>query len=154
MMDTTVATCPACGAEWRDGRSCQDDFYQMLFWEAEQPALGIVHHLMVLGYHLQHPHLYSPEGLAGSKQILINFVAKGVTPADQRVIMRDTVNSKNRKTPITARPGSTGSYDFPVKWTMTAADVVTRGMDNYIESTRAWAQSIYDALKASGNLTD
>lgn len=154
MMDTLVATCPACGAQWHAGTSCQDDFYQMLFWEAENPALGVVHHLMLLGYHLQHPHLYSPEGLTGAKQILINFVAKGISPAEQRVIMRDSVNSKNRQTTITARTGSSGSYDLPVKWTLTAADVVARGSENYVESTRDWARSIYEALKASGNLAE
>jgi hypothetical protein len=31
--------------------TCQDNFYQMLYWEAENPALGIVHHLMVLSSH-------------------------------------------------------------------------------------------------------
>lgn len=154
MITVEVTTCPACGAEWRDGKTCQDDFYQMLFWEAENPALGEVHHLMVLGYHLQHPHLYSPEGLSGAKQILINFVAKGLSPAEQRSVMRDSVNSKNRKTTITARPGSTGSYDLPVKWTMTAADVVARGSSQYIESTREWARSIYEALNESGNLAE
>jgi hypothetical protein len=154
MIQTAVTTCPACGAEWRDGKTCQDDFYQMLFWEAENPALGIVHHLMVLGYHLQHPHLYSSEGLAGAKQILINFVAKGIQPAEQRTIMRESVNSNSRKTTITARPGNSGSYDEPVRWTMTAADVVVRGAENYVESTREWARSIYESLRASGNLAE
>jgi hypothetical protein len=153
MIDISVSTCPACGAEWRDGRSCQDDFYQMLFWEAENPPLGIVHHLMVLGYHLQHPHLYSPEGLTHAKDfLLVEFVEKGTSTVDVRQQSRDRVNSKNRQWKITARPGFSGSYQYPVKWTMTGADVVARGSENYIESTREWAHSIYDALKASGNL--
>jgi hypothetical protein len=35
---------------------------------------------------------------------------------------------------------------------MTAADVIAGGVENYRDTVRAWAKSIYDALKASGNL--
>ena len=49
--------CPECGAVLHDGETCEAYFHQMLFWEAENPANGEVHHLAVLCYHLQHPHL-------------------------------------------------------------------------------------------------
>ena len=76
--------CPECGAEWRADQTCQDDFHQMLFWEAENPALGEVHHLMVLCYYLQHPSLYSPEGLEYARGLLIAFVEHGAAPQDIR----------------------------------------------------------------------
>ena len=62
MVSSTL--CSECGETLADGRTCADDFHQLLFWENERPELGEVHHLLVLCYHLQHPSLYSAEGLA------------------------------------------------------------------------------------------
>lgn len=146
------STCPECGAVWTDSRTCTDDFHQMLFWEAEFPEYGVVHHLMVLSYHLQHPSLYSVEGLAGAKDLLHQFVAEDKPPQEVRQQIRSSVASDNRQYKITARPDSQGAYTFPVQWTMTAADVVAGGSDHYCDNTRAWARAIYDDLKASNNL--
>jgi len=59
----TTAACPQCGVPWTDGRTCRDDFDQMLYWENEVPENGAVHHLMVFCFHIQHPEKSSPEGL-------------------------------------------------------------------------------------------
>lgn len=72
------SACPECGAAWVGQKMCQDDFHQMLFWEAENPAYGEVHHLMVLCYHLQHPSLYSPEGLTEARKLLAEFVEREI----------------------------------------------------------------------------
>lgn len=57
------AICAACGALHFADATCQDDFYQMLYWESELMAESVdlmeTHFLMVACYHLQHPHLYS-----------------------------------------------------------------------------------------------
>ncbi|NLX56183.1 MAG: hypothetical protein GXY58_13825, partial [Planctomycetaceae bacterium] len=71
----TLQSCPECGAAWHDGRTCQDDFHRMLFWEAESPEYGVVHHFLVLCYHMQHPSLYSPETLDMGKRMLADFLA-------------------------------------------------------------------------------
>jgi hypothetical protein len=34
---------------------------------------------------------------------------------------------------------------------MTAADVTTGGVLNYCDNVEAWARSVYEALKVSGN---
>lgn len=140
--------CPDCGAAWVDGLTCTDHFHQMLFWEAETPPLGEVHHLMVLCYHLQHPALYSPAGLEFSRGLLEDFVVRGVTPAEVRQRDRDTVDSGKRNFKITGRLGAQGSYPQPVPWTMRAADVVAGGAAHYIDNVRAWAQSVHEALTA------
>jgi hypothetical protein len=142
--------CPACGAAWVDGVTCTDHFHQMLFWEVQYPPLGEVHHLMVLCYHLQHPALYSPEGLRFSRGLLADFVARGLTPAQVRQRSRDTVDSGRRTFKITGRPGAQGAYPQPPAWTMTAADVVADGAEGYIDNVRAWAQSVYAALRGIG----
>src|SRR5215216_2170176 len=124
--------CPECGAVWQDGRTCEDDFHQMLFWEAEFPAYWEVHHYMVLCYHMQHPSLYSPETLEGSKQMLADFL-NGTSKEQMRKSMRDKVDSVKRKFKIKGTPDSHGAYRHPVQWTMTTADVVKAGAENYME---------------------
>src|SRR5262245_38185795 len=93
----TIQICSECGSAWRDRQTCQDHFHQMLYWEFEYPDLGVVHHLMVLCYHLQHPSLYSPEGLRYSMQLLVDFVERGVSPQESRQRSRVIVDSANRK---------------------------------------------------------
>ena len=151
-METTVQTCPECGAEWHDGQTCQDAFYQMLAWEFEYPGNGAVHHLMVLCYHLQHPHLYSPEGLHLATQLLADFLEHRLTPEQVRSERREYVNSNKRTWKIKGTPSSYGVYKHPVFWTLTGMNVIANGPDNYCESVRTWAQSVYESLKASDSL--
>ena len=145
-MDTQPA-CPACGAVLLAGKNCQDHFHQMLIWEWEFPPLGEVHHLMVLCFHLQHPHLYSPEGLVYAQQLLDQFVEQGAMPAQVRHRSGSQVNSGKRSWKITGTSKTFGKYDHPIIWPMTAVDVVAGGPENYCQSVRVWAQSINQALK-------
>ena len=150
----SAAQCPECGARWAAGVTCQDHFHQMLAWEIERPELGEVHHLMVPSFYLQHPTLYSPEGLIFSLRLLRDFVERGLTPLDVRRRNRDALDSGRRRFKITATPAAHGAYDRAVKWTMTAADVTAAGADAYRESVRRWAKAILDDLRASGTLPE
>ena len=152
-METTEQTCPECGAVWHDEQTCQDALYQMLAWEFEYPAYGVVHHLMVLCYHLQHPHLYSPEGLNEAIHLLSDFLVHRIEPEQVRSQRREVLSSSNRTWKIKGTPSSFGIYRPPVSWTLTAMNVIANGADNYCESVRTWAQSVYESLKASGSLT-
>jgi hypothetical protein len=144
--------CPECGAAGRGGKRCEDDFHQMLAWESEDPTLWEVHHLMVLCYHLQHPSLYSPDGLAWAKGMLVEFVEHDVTTEDMRRRNRTRLDSGNRKWKIKGTPDLHGSYAQPVQWTMTASDVTAGTTSDYCDNVRAWARSVLVSLKASGNL--
>ncbi|MBZ0308548.1 MAG: DUF5946 family protein [Anaerolineae bacterium] len=139
-----MVACPECGAE----RTCQEDFHQMLFWEAEQPALGAVHHLMVLCYHLQHPSLYSTDGLEAAKKLLVEFLENGLSPEQVRKQYASQVDSGQRTWKIKATLQAHGAYDTRMEWTMTAGEVVTGGAEHYVENVRAWARSVLDVLKA------
>jgi hypothetical protein len=150
-MDMQVS-CPECNALHEDGRSCQDDFYTLLGWETEYEGYGLVHHLAVLCYHLQHPSLYSPQGLEYAKGLLVDFLEKGKTTTDIRHERRDQVSSANRKWKITSRGGSQGAYTKPVGWTMTAADIARDDHTRYIENVHRWSVSILTSLKSSNNL--
>jgi len=150
----TIQVCPECGAAWYEENTCQDHFHQMLVWEAENPSYGLaVHHLMVLCYHLQHPSLYSPEGLRGAMHLLADFLERGVTTEEVRRRYRATVDSRRRTWKIKGTHVSHGVYDPPIQWTITAAHVTAGGVDNYCDSVRTWARSVYEALKTSGNFS-
>ncbi len=138
--------CPECGAAWADGRTCTDDFHQLLFWENERPELGEVHHLMVLCYHLQHPGLYSAEGLAYARRLLAQFVEGGLSP--EQVRQRAAVDSGQRAWSITARPGNAGSYERRPLWKITAADIVAGDQEYYVVNVWAWARDVQQALTA------
>jgi Family of unknown function (DUF5946) len=141
--------CPECGASWINGLTCEEHFHQMLFWEAEYPAYGAdVHHLMVLCYYLQHPSLYSPEGLDEARRLLVEFVEHGASPAEVRKRNRAHVDSSKRDWKIATTAISHGLYDPPIHWPMTAAEVVAGGADHHCDNVRRWAQSINEAFKA------
>ena len=144
--------CPDCYAPHPDDRTCQDDFHKMLEWEFEDQRRGVVHHLTVLSYHLQHPGLYSPEGMAGARQLLVDLLERGRSPLEVRIQQRSMVSSTNRQWKIKGTAASHGSYDHPVRWTMTAADVVAGGPDHYCDNVKSWAGSILQALRSSHNL--
>lgn len=148
-----TAKCPDCGAAQPAGRTCQDDFHQMLFWEAENPASGEdVHFLMVLCYHLQHPALYSPDGLMEAGRLLAGAITRRLTAREARRQNREAMQSGKRTFTIKGKPGQRGAHAHPVSWAVTAADVVAGGAERYADNVRQWAQSVYDALEESGNL--
>lgn len=139
--------CSECSAALADGQMCRDYFHQMLFWEDEDPERWKVHHLMVLCYHLQHPSLYSAQGLTAARGLLADFVGRGLSPEEVRRRNREHVASGKREWPITARPGNRGAYKRPIMWTMTAGDVVAGGAERYCENVKAWAASVSKSLE-------
>lgn len=143
--------CPHCGAPVPDGGQCRDSFDLLLSWEWEHDLMQ-EHHLLVVCYHLQHPYLYSREGLAGALDVLRRWVIEGEYVFAVREDIRARVASDRRKTPITARPDNEGAYAHPVRWAMTAADVVANGHERYYASVRAWAASVVEALREAGVL--
>ena len=148
----SIQRCPECNAIWTD-LTCQDCFHQMLLWDLENTASDPgVHHLTVLCSHLQHPGLYSPEGLTGAMQLLTDFLVHGLSPQAVRRRDQAKMDSGKRKFKIRASPTSRGAYIHPVKWTITAADVAAGGLDAYADNVRAWAQSVVQDLQAAGNL--
>jgi hypothetical protein len=121
----------------------------MGIWELDHQLYDL-HHLMVLCYYLQHPQLYSREGLAGALALLRRFAVDGAYVVDVREQMRPSVQQGTRTYPITARPDNVGVYSQPVVWTMTAGDVVAGGVEQYYENIRAWTGSVVGALRAAG----
>lgn len=152
-MSEVPETCPECGAAWIAGLTCQDHFHQMLAWEVESPeTFGAAHHLTVLSYHLQHPSLYSREGLRGAVALLEDFLVRGISPQAVRSRDRAELDSGRRSYKIKRTPASQGAYDHPVRWTMTADRLTAGGPAGYVEQVHTWARSILEDLTNSGNM--
>jgi hypothetical protein len=146
--------CSECGAEWPETFTCRELFHQLLFWENEDTALGEVHHLMVLCFHLQHPSPYSREGLAAGRKILRDFVELGKSPHQVRLASRRSVDSANRSWSITARLENQGAWGIPITWPMTVAEIVAGGMEAYQENVILWANSIHLTLSVNSPAPD
>src|SRR4051812_49297138 len=114
---TSKSTCFECGAIRTDGLTCQDDFYALLAYESAIDDLTPdIHMLMVLSYYIQHPHLYSPEGLAWAIHQLADAVDHGMPSSEIRRRGRDEVASDKRDWKVTGTPEYHGSYSKPVAW--------------------------------------
>jgi hypothetical protein len=121
----------------------------MLGWEHARRELLDVHHLTVLAYHLQHPHLYSPEGLAHARRLLADFVA-GLTPTLARARGRAVLGSDTRNWRLVGAGDARGTYAPRPEWTMSAADVVSGGIDEYRARAEHWARTVHTSLYRAG----
>jgi hypothetical protein len=150
-MDTRSSSsiCPECGGALAPGAACAEYFHQMLFWENERAENGAVHHLAVLCYYLQHPSRYSPDGLVYAQELLVEFVEQGARPQQVRRQRRDQLASGKRSWKVTSRCGSVAAYPHPPHWTLTAADVVAAGIEQYRDSVHAWAAALLRAIRAA-----
>jgi hypothetical protein len=98
--------CPECGSHWLAGETCQDLFYQLMYWELDAPCLfQQAHHLSVLSYHLQHPSLYSPEGLSWAIKLLTDLYEGDVHPRDTITRDREKLDSGKRDFKFRGKPG-------------------------------------------------
>ncbi|MCB9421795.1 MAG: hypothetical protein H6667_18490 [Ardenticatenaceae bacterium] len=121
----------------------------MLFWENENPANGTVHHLTVICYHIQHPSLYSPEGLNYAKQLLAAFLVEKLSPDEIRKRSRAQVDSSQRTWRIKGTPDHHSDHPHSITWTITAVDVIASGSKNYCANVERWARSIHKALETA-----
>ena len=127
------------------GSSCEADFQTLLGWEHNRPSLLAVHHLTVLAYHLQHPHLYSPDGLVFAQRLLADFLV-GLTPTAARARHGAGLDSGRRSWRVTGTPESYGVYAPRPQWTMTAGNVVTAGIDADLEQVPRWANTVQNSI--------
>jgi len=151
MNDPLAAACEICGAVQVEGWTCESAFHQMLVWEfSDENGAGSVHHLSVLCYHLQHPQLYSPQGLRHALDLLVAFES-GATPEQVREEARASL--KERTWPIRGSVSAGfGTYAHPVHWTTHAPQVVAGGSAGYVDRVQAWSTSILTALRNAGEL--
>jgi len=131
--------CPECGAP---DALCQTRFDEFLILEFTDAGYGIVHHLTVAAYMVQHSRKMTPEGWKYERDLLREFIVEKKTPATIRKQIKDTVDSGKRTFKIKSKTG------LPVidkkTWRKTIMDVRAENADVYCEDIVAWAQSVLE----------
>jgi hypothetical protein len=131
--------CPQCGANFTSDETCQDRFNISQLKELEQPSYYVVHHLSVASYILQH-NVYSRKGWLTVRELLLQFVYRGLTPAMARQQNRMKFDSGHRTWSITKGAKLPGVEN--IAWTYTIADVRLDTAELYCADVRRWAESI------------
>jgi hypothetical protein len=134
--------CSLCGARYPDGNRCQERFDLALAKELEDPAYGVVHHLTVPAYLLQH-NRYSAAGWGWSRALLAEFVRGGISPAEARRAYRRQLDSGNRDWSVTREPAF--EHFDQIVWTTTIADVRFDSAEVFCADIRAWAEAVLAA---------
>ena len=107
--------------------------------EIDDPAYGIVHHLTVPAYMLQH-NGHSRDGWLYSRALLAEFVHGGLSPVDARRRNRRALDSGNREWSITRGP-KFERFD-QIVWTRTIADLRFDDAESHCADVRAWATAV------------
>lgn len=143
--------CSECGAPLGSVERCVDYLNTMIAWDFEDfKGVGQIHHLTVLSYNVQHPSQYSQKGLENAIESLFEYTAKPTAFALHGARDVEKLSSNIRDWKIIATPDDQASYKQTPQWSMRASDVVSGGIDRYVENVEKWSNSIIEALKDSG----
>jgi hypothetical protein len=129
--------CPECGAA--DG-ACEDHYYECLVKEFSDPAYGIVHHLTVSIYMIQHSSKLTKEGWLFERGLLREFLIDKKPPAYIRKQNRDVVDSGKRTFKIKDKDGLPKINR--TQWNRTILDVRLDDAAQYCADVEAWALSV------------
>ena len=131
-----MTVCPECGAP---GGACEDRYHECLVREFSDAAYGVVHHLTVAAYMLQHSSKLSREGWLETRKLLRAFLNENKGPAEIRRLNGRKVDSGRRGWKIASKhgvpliPGMT--------WTKTVLDVRMENPQTYRADVTAWARA-------------
>ena len=129
--------CPECGAA--DG-ACEEHYNECLVKEFSDPAYGIVHHLTVATYMLQHSSKLTKEGWLFERGLLREFLIDKKPPAFIRKQNRDVVDSGKRTFKITDKDGL--PKIGKTAWAKTILNVRLDDAVQYCADVEAWALSV------------
>jgi hypothetical protein len=134
-----ITNCPECGSP---ETLCKARFDEFLVLEFTDVGYGIVHHLTIAAYMIQHSSKLTLEGWLHMRELLRKFLVENKPPALIRKQNRDVVDSGKRKFKITSKEG------VPVinktAWTNTILDVHTETAEIYYADVAAWARSVLE----------
>ena len=131
--------CPECGAP---DSACEPRFNECLALEFSDAAYGVVHHLTVAAYMLQHSSKLTREGWIYERNLLKEFLIENKPPAFIRQQNKDLVDSGKRTFKIKSTDG------MPVinktTWTKTILDIRMDNAEGYCEDVTMWAKSVLE----------
>jgi hypothetical protein len=121
-------------------------FDEFLILEFTDAGNGVVHHLTVAAYMLQHSSKLTREGWLHMRELLKEFLVEHKPPEHVRRQNRDLVDSGKRKFKIASKDG------LPVinksTWTKTILDVRAESAEVYCADVTAWARSVLEEAEA------
>lgn len=129
--------CPECGAT---DSACENRFHEFIIKEFEDAGYGIVHHLTVAAYMLQHSSKLTKEGWLFERGLLREFLIEKKPPAYIRKQNRDVVDSGKRTFKIAEKDGL--PKISRTKWTKTIMNVRMENAEVYCADVEAWAMSV------------
>lgn len=141
--------CPECGTPVAAGKTCRDNFHDLLFLEAGVPtgAGRVAHFYAVASYGLQHADSmgYSADTVEGLRAAVRSVLAG---EADTEDIRRRFAHISRLNGRVTRR-GDEPAPPMRVKsWPVTVTDVLAGGVESYARNVEWWAQSIIDTHDA------
>ena len=137
-MDNTTA-CPECGVP---DSACEARFHECLVREFEDAAYGVVHHLTVAAYMLQHSSKLTREGWLHEHILLNEFLVEDKPPAFIRKQNKDLVDSGKRTFKIKSTEGK--PIIDKTTWTKTILDIRMENAEEYCADVTEWARSVLE----------
>ncbi len=138
-----LINCPECGAP---EALCQTRFDEFLALEFTNADYGIVHHLTVTAYMLQHSSKLTREGWLHERELLREFLVENKSPAFIREQNRDLMDSGKRTFKIKSRDGK--PVINKTSWAKTILNVRTENAEVYCVDVAAWARSVLDEAES------
>lgn len=137
--------CHECGAAERDGRTCRQQWDELLALEFSDARAGSVHFLTVACYQLQHPQAFPlhPEARRWLEDALGGVVLQG-RPIST---VRDAMQRRYDGSRSVVGPPSASAV--PQRWSRTVADVGAPDAERHAERVREWAATVYADLAGS-----
>ncbi|QZT64677.1 DUF5946 family protein [Mycolicibacterium austroafricanum] len=131
-----MGACPHCGVE-----ACEARFQDCLERDYTDPGYGVVHHLTVGAYMLQH-NSFLDENIAGTVDFLLRHLDQTPDESAKRAIRRwaDGPRRVARRDEHTSPSAPQGG------WTSSIADVDVTTAEAYRTTVRAWAAAVCAAL--------
>jgi len=134
--------CPECGAP---DAACESRFHECLALEFQDPGYGIVHHLTVTAYMLQHSSQLTREGWLHQRNLLREFLIENKPPAFIRQQNKDLVDSGKRAFKIKSKNGK--PVINKTRWMKTILDVRTDSAEDYCADVTEWAKSVMEDVE-------
>jgi hypothetical protein len=135
--------CPECGAP---ESLCQTRFDEFLVLEFTDAEYGVVHHLTVAAYLVQHSSKLTRESWLHERELLREFLVEKKPPVFIRKQNKNLVDSGKRKFKIKSKDGK--PVIDKTTWTKTILDVRTETPKAYCEDVTAWARSVLEEAES------
>ncbi len=133
--------CQECGGLYAENEGCATQFGLMLEREFVDPAYGVVHHLTVAGYMLQHATRLSRRGWLEMRRLLRKHLREGVDVEGlKRHIRASGVTSLKG---WSLKPDGTRMDEaIGFAWSETVATIDLSSAESYCEGVSRWADSV------------